>query len=113
MGGWNNIRMQMEVVLIFAYATGRTLVLPPEQPMYLLNLGKGNQKKHSFDDYFPFDFIRKRMEVITMTDFMQREAIAGKMRRKDGTVLYPPNNKTEFEFTKRGPFDWPGIGFMW
>jgi hypothetical protein len=32
-GGWNNIRMQMEVVLVFALATGRTLVIPPEQAM--------------------------------------------------------------------------------
>lgn len=32
-GGWNNIRMQMEVVLVFAAATGRTLVIPPEQAM--------------------------------------------------------------------------------
>ncbi len=35
-GGWNNIRMQMETVLVFAAATGRTLVMPPDQPMYLL-----------------------------------------------------------------------------
>lgn len=32
-GGWNNIRMQMEVVIVFAAATGRTLVIPPEQAM--------------------------------------------------------------------------------
>jgi hypothetical protein len=32
-GGWNNIRMQMEVVLVFAAVTGRTLVIPPEQAM--------------------------------------------------------------------------------
>jgi hypothetical protein len=32
-GGWNNIRMQMELVLVFAAVTGRTLVIPPEQAM--------------------------------------------------------------------------------
>jgi hypothetical protein len=39
-GGWNNIRMSMETVLAMAVAMGRTLVLPPEQGMYLL--GKEN-----------------------------------------------------------------------
>jgi hypothetical protein len=35
--------MQMETVLVFAAATGRTLVLPPDQPMYLLDQGKGTR----------------------------------------------------------------------
>jgi len=35
-GGWNNIRMAMETILVLAHAMGRTLVLPPEQKMYLL-----------------------------------------------------------------------------
>ena len=56
-GGWNNIRMQMELVLVSAYSTGRTLVLPPDQPMYLLNKGEGHQKAHSFSDFFPFELI--------------------------------------------------------
>ena len=66
-GGWNNIRMQMELILVFAAATGRTLVLPPDQPMYLLNKGKGHQKEHSFADFFPFEHISQILPVISMT----------------------------------------------
>jgi hypothetical protein len=72
--------MQMELVLVFAFATGRTLVLPPDQPMYLLNQGKGHQKAHSFADFFPFDYINQRMSVISMEEFMRREGITGNLR---------------------------------
>lgn len=101
-GGWNNIRMQMELVLVFAYSTGRTLVLPPDQPMYLLNAGKGHQKAHSFADFFPFEHIGKRLPVITMEEFMAREAVTGNLRRNDnGKVQLPPQNKTVFDGTER------------
>jgi hypothetical protein len=94
--------MQMETVLVFAAATGRILVLPPDQPMYLLNAGKGHQKAHSFADFFPFDLINSRVSVISMQEFMQREGVTGMLRRKsDNEVSYPPGNKTEFIGTVR------------
>ena len=37
-GGWNNIRMNLEFMFIFAAATGRTIVLPPDVPLYLMNV---------------------------------------------------------------------------
>ncbi len=37
-GGWNNIRMNLEFIFIFAAATGRTIVLPPDVPLYLMNV---------------------------------------------------------------------------
>jgi hypothetical protein len=101
-GGWNNIRMQMELVLVFAAATGRTLVLPPDQPMYLLNKGKGHQKAHSFADFFPFDFIRERVPVIEMKEFMETEALQGRLvSPASGKVMYPPGMRSEFIGTDR------------
>jgi hypothetical protein len=35
-GGFNNVRMSMEVLIVFAFISGRTLVMPDEYPMYLL-----------------------------------------------------------------------------
>ena len=40
LGGWNNIRMSLEVTIVFALVTGRILVLPPRSVLYLLNKNK-------------------------------------------------------------------------
>jgi hypothetical protein len=107
-GGWNNIRMQMETVLVFAAATGRTLVLPPDQGMYLLDKGKGHQNAHHFSDFFPFERIKKDgvVNVISMEEYLAKEAITGQLRvteKSFGTVyngagvksMYPLNATTK------------------
>ena len=95
--------MQMESVVVFAAATSRILVLPPDQPMYLLNAGKGHQKAHSFADFFPFDLINQRVPVISMEEFMAREGVRGGLRKNygDEEIMYPPGNKTLFIGTER------------
>jgi len=99
-GGWNNIRMQMETVLVFAAATGRILVLPPDQPMYLLNKGKGHHNVHSFVDFFPFEWIRRVVQVISMSEFLRREAVTGQLRNAvSGLPFYPPGNRSNFSGT--------------
>jgi len=91
-GGWNNIRMAMEVVLVFAYATGRTLVMPPEQGMYLLNKGDApDDNKLHFSDFFYLNRLREKMEMIEMKDFLEAEATSGHL----GPL--PPGNRTDLE----------------
>eukprot|EP00970_Alexandrium_tamarense_P012476 scaffold2931_cov204-Alexandrium_tamarense.AAC.5 len=76
-GGWNNIRMSMEIIFVFAAATGRTLVLPPDTPFYLL--GKEAEGKstrhHGFADFLNFEHegLKRNVEMITMEEFLRRE----------------------------------------
>ena len=77
-GGWNNMRMSMETVFVFAMITGRTLVLPPEAHLYLLTqVDQGGRMHRGFADYFE---LKKRsvedygFKIITMEEFISRES---------------------------------------
>jgi len=101
-GGWNNIRMAMETILVLAHAMGRTLVLPPDKGMYLL--GKKHEKHKnvfSFNDFFHLDSIAMEHEglnIITMEEFLVKKGITGQLKSvSSGEVLKPPNSKTKWD----------------
>lgn len=105
-GGWNNIRMNMETVLALAFAMGRTLVLPPEKEFYLLGKTKaehgGEQKKtFSFNNFFHMDSIHDEhvgLDIITMTQYLERVAMKGEMiNRYTNKLAFPPNNRTNWD----------------
>ena len=83
-GGWNNIRMSAEAVMIFAHATGRTLVMPPNMVFYLLDKGKDN--KSTFHKFFDFRKVKEGMNIITMEDFIENVAKKGLLK-----ISYPNN----------------------
>jgi len=100
-GGWNNIRMAMETALVMSHAMGRTLVLPPEQRMYLLDKLKGEQQSSfGFNDFFHLDAIsieHRGFKVITMEEFLVRVGRAGELRDfHSREILYPPGNETNY-----------------
>jgi hypothetical protein len=62
----------------------------------LLDKGKGNENAHSFEDYFPFEKIRKVLKVISMEEFLKTEAVTGHLAAFNDSklVVYPPKNQT-------------------
>ncbi|CAN0351087.1 unnamed protein product, partial [Discosporangium mesarthrocarpum] len=51
--------MMMETTIVFAKATGRTLVIPPAQKMYLLK-----KPAVDFGDLFPVEKLAKYMDIM-------------------------------------------------
>ncbi len=75
-GGFNNIRMQFEYVVIMAAITGRTLVLPPPSPWYLINWGPIQREgdidgvcEHS--EFFDLAALRQYINVISTAELIQ------------------------------------------
>eukprot|EP00546_Thalassionema_frauenfeldii_P018177 CAMPEP_0178906600 /NCGR_PEP_ID=MMETSP0786-20121207/6914_1 /TAXON_ID=186022 /ORGANISM="Thalassionema frauenfeldii, Strain CCMP 1798" /LENGTH=1170 /DNA_ID=CAMNT_0020578323 /DNA_START=144 /DNA_END=3656 /DNA_ORIENTATION=- len=87
-GGWNNVRMSMEIIFILAFVTKRTLVLPPETKLYLLHHDKG-KKTRSFADFFPLysTGFKKRVKIITMSEFIKLRKLPLPQNAKNASVI--------------------------
>lgn len=101
-GGWNNIRMAMETVIVFAHAMGRTIVLPPEANMYLLSNGL------DFHDFFHLEAMAAKhdgINIISMEEFLKQEGLTAKLKHtQTGKVIFPPeNNKTKWDNENLNP----------
>ena len=92
-GGWNNVRMGVETVYALACLTGRTLVLPPRERVYLLSRGGVDLGK-----WLAFS---PEVEVIAMADFLRRAGERLGCRPE-------PEASPELWAALRGAGHWPG-----
>jgi hypothetical protein len=97
-GGWNNVRMSMECLIVLAHATGRTIVVPPQQNLYLLgekHQDPEDKKAHAqmgFEDFFDLDLLysHKGFHMMHMQEFLEKEGVTGGLHGK-----LPPGNSTK------------------
>lgn len=117
--------MGMETAVLMAASMGRTLVLPPEKKFYLLGKQHGGKQKQkhqfSFNDFFHMDSLSKEhkgLSIITMEEFLKREALTGRLTNKHGKVIFPESNRIDWNGIPLGPLweylsevgDFPGWG---
>lgn len=82
-GGWNNILMQFEIMVVLAWLTGRTMVLPPKTRMYLL--GEGHL---SLLDFFDRAALDNHLDVLTPEEFIAREGLGDELATHDDFHRY-------------------------
>jgi hypothetical protein len=91
-GGWNNLRMSFENIIVLAAMSGRTLVLPPDQIIYLLEPRKGDTRRgRNYNDIFNLtdnNELLRRVPIITAEEFL---AIEG---GNDGLIPIDKYNST-------------------
>ena len=104
----------METVLAIAFAMGRTLVLPPNEGMYLIDKENTNtnstnkkpqQRKFSYNHFFHMESISAEhhgFDIITMKEFLDL-CVAGKVVVGNNTtkqhtrIASPPNMRTDWD----------------
>jgi GDP-fucose protein O-fucosyltransferase len=90
--------MGLECVVVLAHAMGRTLVVPPQQHLYLLgktHKDKEDEKAHDemgFEDMFDASLLKSQsgLSVMHMEDFLAKEGVTGGLHGK-----LPPKNSTD------------------
>jgi hypothetical protein len=76
-GGFNNIRLGLEQVVLAAIVTGRTLVLPPKTGWYLIDWGPIQRDnkiggKSRFHDFWDIPDLKKWIPVLEAEDFARK-----------------------------------------
>lgn len=102
-GGWNNIRMGLECLIVVAHAMGRTLVVPPQEHLYLIRENhkdaedKMEHDEMGFEDFFDLDLLRsqKGFHILHMEEFLAREGVTGHLKG-----ILPPYNTTKINHGK-------------
>lgn len=90
--------MAMECVVVMAHAMGRSLVIPPQQHLYLL--GQQHKDAHDteahdemgFEDYYNISLFKGHsgLHAMEMEDFLEKEGVTGGLNG-----MLPPGNTSQ------------------
>jgi len=93
-GGWNNIRISFENIIVFALLMKRTIVLPPKSELYLLN------SFSCISDYIDKSFFSSNyLKIISFDEYINR---LPNYISKPNKINYKNNSEIYHWFRKTG-----------
>ena len=91
-GGWNNIRVAFESIVVYAIASGRTLVLPPKEIWAWLRANPNPDDNLSdFNSFVNLNKLEGILHIISMEEFLELTAHKGLLK------IRPPENVMEIK----------------
>ena len=96
-GGFNNIRLEFEIIVLLARVTGRTLVMPQPQAFYLLAGGR-----HSLFDFFDEASLKEVVDVVSMDEFVAAEGAAMAIPAAARSGMLAPCSDNNWNCPNRG-----------
>jgi hypothetical protein len=82
LGGWNNIRLQLEILFVLAHATGRVLLIPAPQVLYLLDT-----PAKDLSEYYDLAELKRGVKTMLVDEFVENEKSSGLISAADQAVL--------------------------
>jgi hypothetical protein len=82
LGGWNNIRLQLEICFVLAHVTGRILLIPAPQVLYLLDT-----PAKDLGEYYDLAELKRGVRTMTVDEFVQKEKSSGLIPLADQKLL--------------------------
>jgi hypothetical protein len=105
-----------ETAILFAHATGRTLVMPPVMKFYLLDKNPEDQENQStFHKFFDFSKVSEGMTMLSMEDFINNVAKKGLLKKPFPPGVLPTQKTKIYNYMEQACHmkDWePGKHFI-
>jgi len=89
-GGWNNIRMGLECLVVLGHVLRRTVVLPPPQPLYLISNNYAERRDFGFADFLNVTLLGSHSgwRTLSMDEFLSQKIKGAPVAKPQGRGVW-------------------------
>jgi len=104
-GGWNNIRMGLECLVVLGHVLRRTVVLPPPQPLYLIANNYHQRRDFGFADFLNVTLLGSHggWRTLSMDQFLATKVKGAPINAKGRSIWKAVSQASDATLPPVGP----------